>query len=129
PPSRSPPRPGSPSRSMRPTACGSPITRPSGSRRNCAGPKAEPSRALTRLKIRGDMRDVIVIGAGIVGLAVAREVLIRAPHTSVLVLEAADDVATGQSGHNSGVVHAGIYYPPGSLKAKLARAGTRAVED
>lgn len=75
------------------------------------------------------MRDVIVIGAGIVGLAVAREVLIRAPHASVLVLEAADDVATGQSGHNSGVVHAGIYYPPGSLKAKLARAGTRAVEE
>lgn len=64
-----------------------------------------------------------VIGAGIVGLAVARELTIRFPGTAVTVLEKEDHVAAHQSGHNSGVVHAGVYYPPGSLKATLCRRG------
>jgi L-2-hydroxyglutarate oxidase LhgO len=62
-----------------------------------------------------------VIGAGIVGLAVARELAARA---DVTVLDKEDRVAAHQTGHNSGVVHAGIYYPPGSLKATLCRRGT-----
>jgi L-2-hydroxyglutarate oxidase LhgO len=61
----------------------------------------------------------VVVGAGIIGLAVARELLRRRPGAAVTVLEAADHLGAGQSGHNSGVVHAGIYYEPGSLKATL----------
>lgn len=63
-----------------------------------------------------------VVGAGIIGLAVARE-LARARDAEVTVLEKEERVAAHQSGHNSGVVHAGIYYPPGSLKARLCREG------
>lgn len=61
------------------------------------------------------------------GLAVAREALERRPGARVEVLEAADRIAPLQSSHNSGVVHAGIYYAPGSLKARLAVAGNRAL--
>lgn len=75
------------------------------------------------------MEDLIVIGAGIVGLATAREALRRRPGISVLVLEKADDVASAQTGHNSGVIHAGLYYAPGSLKARLCRAGEKATKD
>ncbi|WP_019482278.1 L-2-hydroxyglutarate oxidase [Arthrobacter sp. TB 23] len=71
------------------------------------------------------MEDLIVIGGGIVGLATAREALRRHPDLKVLVLEKADEVATAQTGHNSGVIHAGLYYTPGSLKARLCRAGER----
>jgi len=70
-----------------------------------------------------------VVGAGIVGLATARALLLSRPGSKVLVLEKADDVATAQTGHNSGVIHAGIYYAPGSLKARLCRAGERATKD
>ncbi len=66
---------------------------------------------------------VVVIGAGIVGLAVARQLQIDAPDDPVTVLDKEDRVAAHQTGHNSGVVHAGIYYPPGSLKARLCRRG------
>ena len=58
--------------------------------------------------------ETVVIGAGVIGLAVARE---------VLVLEAADAIGTGNSSRNSEVIHAGICYPPGSLKARLCVAG------
>jgi 2-hydroxyglutarate dehydrogenase len=67
--------------------------------------------------------DLLVVGAGILGLAVARELLKRSPGTRVVVLERARDVATHQSGHNSGVIHAGVYYAPGSLKARLCVEG------
>src|SRR5690242_663566 len=66
---------------------------------------------------------VVVIGAGIVGLAVARQLQINAPDEQVTVLDKENRVAAHQSGHNSGVVHSGIYYPPGSLKASLCRRG------
>jgi (S)-2-hydroxyglutarate dehydrogenase len=69
------------------------------------------------------VNSVGVIGAGIVGLAVARELTIRFPGVRVTVLEKEDHVAAHQSGHNSGVVHAGVYYQPGSLKATLCRRG------
>jgi len=64
-----------------------------------------------------------VVGAGIVGLAIAREMTRRRPGARVVVLEKEDRVAAHQTGHNSGVVHAGIYYPPGSLKAELCTRG------
>jgi (S)-2-hydroxyglutarate dehydrogenase len=64
-----------------------------------------------------------VIGSGIVGLAVARELTIRNPGMQVTVFDKEDHVAAHQSGHNSGVVHAGIYYAPGSLKARLCLRG------
>jgi L-2-hydroxyglutarate oxidase len=66
---------------------------------------------------------VCVVGAGILGLAVARELTLRYPAAEVTVLEKEDHVAAHQTGHNSGVVHAGVYYPPGSLKATLCRRG------
>jgi (S)-2-hydroxyglutarate dehydrogenase len=69
------------------------------------------------------LKSVGVVGAGIVGLAVARELTSRFPGISVTVLEKEDRVAAHQSGHNSGVVHAGVYYLPGSLKATLCRRG------
>jgi (S)-2-hydroxyglutarate dehydrogenase len=69
------------------------------------------------------LKSVGIVGAGIVGLAVARELTIRFPGIAVTVFEKEDRVAAHQSGHNSGVVHAGVYYPPGSLKATLCRSG------
>ena len=65
----------------------------------------------------------VVVGAGIVGLAVARELLIRRPGSPVVVLDKEHRVGQHQTGHNSGVVHAGVYYQPGSLKATLCRRG------
>src|SRR5215831_1906495 len=65
--------------------------------------------------------DVVVIGAGLVGLATARACAARG--ASVAVLEAETQVAAHQSGRNSGVLHSGLYYSPGSLKATLCRAG------
>jgi L-2-hydroxyglutarate oxidase len=70
-------------------------------------------------------RRVIIIGGGIVGLAVARELLLRVPTAQVTVLEKEPSVGRHQSSHNSGVLHAGLYYQPGSLKARLAVQGIR----
>jgi (S)-2-hydroxyglutarate dehydrogenase len=67
--------------------------------------------------------DLAVVGGGIVGLAVARELKRRRPDLNAVVLERAPELATGQTGANSGVIHAGIYYAPGSLKARLCVAG------
>jgi (S)-2-hydroxyglutarate dehydrogenase len=75
------------------------------------------------------MKSVGIVGAGIVGLAVGRELTSRFPGISVTVLEKEDHVAAHQSGHNSGVVHAGVYYPPGSLKATLCRRGAAMTRD
>ncbi len=67
--------------------------------------------------------DVAVIGAGIVGLATAREILERHPDLRLTILDKEPSVAAHQTGHNSGVIHTGIYYAPGSLKARLCVAG------
>jgi L-2-hydroxyglutarate oxidase LhgO len=64
-----------------------------------------------------------IVGGGIVGLAVGRELLRRRPGIKVVVFEKEDRVAVHQTGHNSGVVHAGLYYKPGSLKAELCARG------
>ena len=69
--------------------------------------------------------DLVVVGAGIVGLAVAREWVTRRPDDRVVVLEREAGPALHQTGHNSGVVHGGIYYQPGSLKARLCVRGAR----
>lgn len=71
--------------------------------------------------------DVVVIGAGVVGLATALELTRRLPSLSVVVLEKEPNVAAHQTGHNSGVIHSGLYYRPGSLKAKLAVGGAEAM--
>ncbi|MGH6835480.1 MAG: L-2-hydroxyglutarate oxidase [Candidatus Acidiferrales bacterium] len=70
--------------------------------------------------------DFAIVGAGIVGLAAAREILRARPRSSIIVLEKERGVAWHQTGHNSGVIHAGIYYAPGSLKARLCREGAAA---
>ena len=69
--------------------------------------------------------DVIVVGAGIVGLASARELLGRRPGLRLAVVDKEARIGAHQTGHNSGVIHSGIYYAPGSLKARLCVAGAR----
>ena len=71
--------------------------------------------------------DLVVVGAGILGLGVARELLKRHPGLRLAVLEREPEIGAHQTGHNSGVIHAGIYYVPGSLKAKLCVEGARAM--
>jgi L-2-hydroxyglutarate oxidase LhgO len=71
--------------------------------------------------------DVAIVGGGIVGLATAREVLRRAPGLKVIVIEKESGLAQHQTGHNSGVLHTGIYYAPGSLKARTCVAGRAAM--
>ena len=69
--------------------------------------------------------DVVIVGGGIVGLAAAREILTRRPGTSLAVLDKEASLGEHQTGHNSGVIHSGIYYAPGSLKARLCTKGAR----
>jgi (S)-2-hydroxyglutarate dehydrogenase len=68
---------------------------------------------------------IVVVGGGIVGLAAAMEWTTRYPDLPVVVLEKEPEIATHQTGHNSGVIHSGIYYKPGSLKAQLCVAGVK----
>ena len=77
------------------------------------------------LRRRERLYDIAVVGAGIVGLAVAREILLRRPGLRVVIFDREDSVAAHQTGHNSGVIHSGIYYTPGSLKARLCVEGSR----
>jgi L-2-hydroxyglutarate oxidase len=72
--------------------------------------------------------DVAIIGAGIVGLATALRLLQQKPDLRVVLLEKEASVASHQTGHNSGVLHAGLYYQPGSLKARLCREGKADLE-
>jgi L-2-hydroxyglutarate oxidase LhgO len=71
--------------------------------------------------------DAVVVGGGIVGLAVALEITKRFPRLRLLLLEKEDHVGQHQSGHNSGVIHSGVYYKPGSQKARLCVEGARAM--
>ena len=73
--------------------------------------------------------DVAIIGGGIVGLATAYRLLERYPSLSVIVLEKERELAHHQTGHNSGVLHSGIYYKPGSLRATNCRAGKLAMQE
>ena len=71
--------------------------------------------------------DIVIVGGGIIGLAVALEITRRFPRLRLLLLEKEDGVGRHQSGHNSGVIHSGVYYKPGSLKARLCVEGARAM--
>lgn len=73
--------------------------------------------------------DFCIIGGGIVGLATAMELLKRQPTASLVLLDKESSLARHQTGHNSGVIHAGIYYAPGSLKAELCKVGARATKE
>jgi (S)-2-hydroxyglutarate dehydrogenase len=81
-------------------------------------PDSRPTRA-------PEQCDIAIVGGGIVGLAVARELIKRDPRATVCVLEREAEIGTHQTGHNSGVIHAGVYYQPGSLKARLCVEGAR----
>ncbi|MDP9023152.1 MAG: L-2-hydroxyglutarate oxidase [Actinomycetota bacterium] len=76
----------------------------------------------------GSRYDVAIVGGGIVGLATAYSIARRAPATRIVVVEKEAELASHQTGRNSGVVHAGIYYAPGTMKARLALAGRRRLE-
>jgi len=71
--------------------------------------------------------NVIIVGGGAVGLGVALEITRRFPRQKLLLVEKENKVARHQSGHNSGVIHSGVYYKPGSLKARLCVAGATAM--
>ncbi|RZK15530.1 MAG: FAD-dependent oxidoreductase, partial [Flavobacterium sp.] len=71
--------------------------------------------------------DVIVIGAGLVGLSTAYQLKLSQPNLKVLIIDKEDGVSKHQSGHNSGVIHSGIYYKPGSLKAQNCIAGYKSI--
>ncbi|XP_026291239.1 L-2-hydroxyglutarate dehydrogenase, mitochondrial [Frankliniella occidentalis] len=73
--------------------------------------------------------DVVVVGGGIVGVASARELMCRYPNLKVAIVEKENQLAAHQTGHNSGVIHAGIYYKPGTLKAKLCVEGLHLTYD
>src|SRR5438309_5307076 len=74
-------------------------------------------------------REVIVVGGGIVGLATALRLMEQYPGARITVLEKEADVGRHQTGHNSGVLHCGLYYKPGSAKARLAVTGIRQMVD
>lgn len=73
--------------------------------------------------------DIVVVGGGIVGLASAYKIALNHPEVSIAVLEKEKQLATHQTGHNSGVIHSGLYYKPGSNKAKTCAAGRRELID
>lgn len=73
--------------------------------------------------------DLCVIGGGIVGFATARALMIAWPGARLIVLEKERELGLHQTGRNSGVIHSGIYYAPGSLKARLCRAGMERTKD
>ncbi len=70
--------------------------------------------------------DVVVVGGGIVGLATARDLVLRRPGLRLAILEKEPEIGRHQTGHNSGVIHSGLYYAPGSLKARLCVEGCHA---
>ena len=73
--------------------------------------------------MNSDKYDIVVIGAGIIGLATAMTLVTRYPRYKIAVLEKDNDVALHQTGHNSGVIHAGIYYAPGTQKSNFCSIG------
>jgi 2-hydroxyglutarate dehydrogenase len=85
----------------------------------------EPAGASTSAGELPSECDLAIVGAGIIGLASARELIRRQPDARIVVLEREPEVARHQTGSNSGVIHAGIYYKPGSLKARLCVEGSR----
>jgi L-2-hydroxyglutarate oxidase LhgO len=99
-----------------------------GPARHCGDDRCPDAVASPRVTARPAGPRVVVVGGGILGLASARLIAERHPEATVTVLEKEARVATHQTGRNSGVVHAGLYYPPGSLKATLCRRGVTLLE-
>jgi len=89
--------------------------------------RAGARHALVLLSMTDSRYNVVIIGGGVVGLGVALEITRRFPHMRLLLLEKEDRVARHQSGHNSGVIHSGVYYKPGSMKARLCVTGAAAM--
>lgn len=75
------------------------------------------------------MYDFAIVGGGIVGLSTGMALYQRFPHAKVVIIEKEAVVADHQTGHNSGVIHSGIYYKPGSFKARFARQGSRSMTE
>ncbi|MDX2322417.1 MAG: L-2-hydroxyglutarate oxidase [Moritella sp.] len=75
------------------------------------------------------MYDYVIIGGGIVGVSTAWQLQQRHPEKSILLVEKESQLSRHQTGHNSGVIHAGVYYQPGSMKAKFCKAGVKATTD
>lgn len=80
-------------------------------------------------KAKDELHDVIIVGGGIIGLTTAREVISRHPQLTVAVVEKEREVGAHQTGHNSGVIHAGLYYEPGSDMAKTCVRGAKLMYD
>src|SRR5690625_1193321 len=78
---------------------------------------------------RGEMYDFIIVGGGILGMSTAMQLKQAYPDRRMLLVEKEQAPACHQSGHNSGVIHAGVYYTPGSLKARFCLAGNRATRE
>lgn len=74
------------------------------------------------------MYDFIIIGGGIVGMSTAMHLIKVYPDAKILLLEKESGPARHQTGHNSGVIHAGVYYTPGSLKARFCLEGNKATK-
>lgn len=81
---------------------------------------------LSGVRVLSKVYDYVIVGGGIVGVSTAWQLKQRFPEKSVLVIEKEGGLSTHQTGHNSGVIHAGVYYAPGSLKAKFCKAGLEA---
>ena len=92
-----------------------------------SGPTAQAEGELAEAKLRA--KSFVIVGGGIVGLAVARHLLDLYPGATVTVMEKEPRVGAHQTGHNSGVVHAGVYYPSGSLKARLCTRGRQLLKE
>ena len=75
------------------------------------------------------MHDFVIIGGGIIGMSTAMQLIDLYPDARMVLLEKESGPAHHQTGHNSGVIHAGIYYAPGSLKADLCKRGAQATKD
>ncbi|KAN0031017.1 hypothetical protein ACTA71_003989 [Dictyostelium dimigraforme] len=84
---------------------------------------------VSSVNINKPIYDVAIVGGGIVGLATGRELLKRNPKLKIVILEKENEIAPHQSSHNSGVIHCGIYYKPGSLRAKLCTKGSKLMYD
>jgi len=95
---------------------------------NAAASPTTPARSPRPTASPASRADVVVVGGGIVGLATAYRLLERRPNVRLVLVERERELARHQTGHNSGVVHTGLYYAPGSLKARLCREGKTELE-
>ena len=89
----------------------------------CLGRFLKPPTQILETRLAENQYDVAIIGAGIIGLSTALTLLERHPALKIAILEKGGDIAQQQTGHNSGVIHSGIYYRPGSFKARYCVEG------